>query len=318
MNQGRAERRLAAVLAADVVGYSRMMGVDELGTRARFNQSLSDVIAPLIAAHRGRLVKELGDGLLVEFASVVDAVECAMGVQAEMPDFNAGRPDVEHIIYRIGVNLGDIIIEGDDIHGDGVNVAARLEAMAAPGGICLSRAARDQIRDRLDVSLTDLGEVEVKNIARPVRVFTIDGQVVTSPRPGAAPNSTPKKRPLKIAAAALLLALVGLAGWNFLPTTDRADPDNMAFPLPDRPSVAVLPFRAAGGDEAVSVLAEALAQDVTAKLAQVSGLFVISSNATFTYGDRIVSPKIVAEELGVRNVVTGLARETADGVSVGV
>ena len=318
MTGPRAERRLAAVLAADAVGYSRMMGVDETGTRARFNENLDTVIGPLIAIHKGRLVKELGDGLLVEFASVVDAVECAIAIQDAMPAFNEGLRDDQHIIYRIGVNLGDVIIEGDDIHGDGVNVAARLEALAEPGGVCLSRAARDQIRDRLDVALTDLGEVEVKNIVRPVRVFAIGGQSAKPPIPARPAPGSARPRRLIGAALALLLAALGFAVWQLAPSADRADPDNMAFPLPDQPSLAVMPFRAVGADEDVGILAEALAQDVAAKLARVSGLFVISSNATFAYGDRTVSPKVVAEELGVRNVVTGLARQTSDGVSVAV
>lgn len=311
MSEERAERRLAAVLAADVVGYSRLIGLDETGTRTRFNMALAKVIQPALDAHSGRLVKTLGDGVLAEFSSVVDAVACAMDIQKKTPSLHA--PEGQEIIFRIGVNLGDIIVEGDDIHGDGVNVAARLEALAPPGGICISRAARDQVRDRMDITLTDLGEVEVKNIARPVRVFSI-GEAA------AKPATVRSRKPLVAAVFATLglLVVAGYIGWNAINAPETAKVENMAFPLPDRPSLAVLPFRVSGDDEAASVLAEALALDVTSKLAQVSGLFVISSAATLAYADRTVSPKIVAEELGVRNIVTGAVRETVEGFGVAV
>lgn len=319
MSDQKVERRLAAVLAADVVGYSRLIGLDEAGTRARFNDAMDQVIIPALGAHSGRLVKTLGDGVLAEFASVVDAVTCAIAMQDRMQPLAAAAPEGQGLVFRIGVNLGDIIIEGDDIHGDGVNVAARLEALADPGGICISRAARDQVRDRLDIALTDLGEVQVKNIARPIRAFAVgDGGGALSIAHGA--GATPKgtRRIWIVAAALIALAAAGFGGWSVLNAPETAKVENMAFPLPDRPSLAVTPFRVSGDDEAAGVLAEALAEDVTAKLAQVSGLFVISSSAMLEYRDRIVSPKTVAEELGVRNVVTGAVRETADGYRVGV
>ena len=173
MAEERVQRRLAAILAADVVGYSRLMGEDEAGTRARFNAHLQDLIEPAIATRQGRIVKTTGDALLVEFASVVDAVQCAVEIQKGMAERTADEPNDRRIEFRIGVNLGDVIMEGDDIHGDGVNVAARLEGLAEPGSICISRAARDQVRDKLPYGLEDWGEVEVKNIARPIRVFRV-------------------------------------------------------------------------------------------------------------------------------------------------
>ena len=171
MAEERVERKLAAILAADVVGYSRLMGEDEAGTRARFNAHLQDLIEPAIASRRGRIVKTTGDALLVEFASVVDAVQCAVGLQKGMAERNDDEPDHRRIDFRIGVNLGDVIIEGDDIHGDGVNVAARLEGLAEPGGICISAKVYEEVANKLDVAFEELGAQELKNISTPVRAF---------------------------------------------------------------------------------------------------------------------------------------------------
>jgi adenylate cyclase len=172
----RAERRLAAVLAADVAGYSRLMGSDEEGTHARLRAHFRELVDPKIKEHRGRIVKNTGDGLLAEFSSVVDAVRCAVDVQQGMAERHAAVAPEKRIDFRIGINLGDVIVDGDDIYGDGVNVAARLEALAEPGGICVSRVVRDQVRDKLDYAFEDLAEQQVKNIARPVRVYALRGQ----------------------------------------------------------------------------------------------------------------------------------------------
>src|SRR6266481_2536321 len=181
------ERRLAAILAADVAGYSRLMGADEEGTHERLKAHIGQLVDPKIKEYRGRTVKNTGDGMLVEFPSVVDAVRCAVEVQREMAERNADGPVERRIEFRVGINLGDVIVEGGDIFGDGVNVAARLEALAEPGGICVSRVVRDQVRDKLDFAFEDLGEQQVKNIARPVRVFRVQlGEVVT-----AAPEPAP-------------------------------------------------------------------------------------------------------------------------------
>src|ERR1700686_4494844 len=173
MAEARVQRRLAAILAADVAGYSRLMGADEEGTLAALKELRRELADPKIKEHRGRIVKTAGDGLLVEFASVVDAVRCAVEVQQEMAERNVGGPEEQRIQFRIGINLGDIIKDGRDIYGDGVNVAARLEALAEPGGICVSRVVRDQVRDKLDFAFEDMGEQRVKNIARPIRVHRI-------------------------------------------------------------------------------------------------------------------------------------------------
>jgi adenylate cyclase len=182
-----ATRRLTAILAADVAGYSRLMGVDEEGTHERLKEHLGQLVEPKIKEHRGRVVKNTGDGFLAEFASVVDAVRCAVGVQRGMAERNAGTPPEKRIEFRVGINLGDVIVEGEDIFGDGVNVAARLEALAEPGGICVSRVVRDQVRDRLDFAFADLGEQRVKNIARPVRVYALRPEAVGNPAGLSAP-----------------------------------------------------------------------------------------------------------------------------------
>src|SRR5512133_1223998 len=187
-------RRLTAILAADVAGYSRLMGADEEGTHQRLQAHLRELIEPKIAEHRGRVVKNTGDGFLAEFASVVDAVRCAVEVQRGMAERNAGTPPEKRIEFRVGINLGDVIAEGEDIFGDGVNIAARLEALAEPGGICVSRVVRDQVRDRLDYSFEDLGEQQVKNIARPVRVYRIrDAAATIIPTPAPALLPLPDK-----------------------------------------------------------------------------------------------------------------------------
>ncbi|MFN3259431.1 MAG: adenylate/guanylate cyclase domain-containing protein [Pikeienuella sp.] len=314
MSEVRLQRRLAAVLAADVVGYSRMMGEDEGGVRARFNAAMETVIAPAITEHRGRLFKTMGDGLLAEFGSVVDAVDCAVRIQDGMETFN--RSGAPALLLRIGVNLGDVIIEGDDVHGDGVNVAARLEGLAPPGGVCISRAARDQIRDKLSYELQDMGEVAVKNIARPIRAFG-----VTSPRNSARRPSFVAKRRVRtgrIVAVAAFIALAGLLAW-LQPWVARVEPAaiaSMALPLPDKPSVAVLPFEVAASSVDDRRLADAIAEDLTRGLARVSGLFVIARSSTLSYVGDNAEPARVSEELGVRHVVRATLRRGGDRVRI--
>ncbi|MGA7864969.1 MAG: adenylate/guanylate cyclase domain-containing protein [Stellaceae bacterium] len=210
MSEARVERRLTAILAADVVGYSRLMGADEEGTLAALKAIRRELVDPRIVEDRGRIVKTTGDGLLVEFPSVVDAVRCAVDVQREMAERNAGVPSETRIEFRVGINLGDIIIDGDDIFGDGVNVAARLETLAEPGGICVSHVVRDQVRDKLAFAFEDMGEQQVKNIARPVRIHRIRIDAAAAALPAAAPQPT--------------------------------------LALPDKPSIAVLPFQNMSGD----------------------------------------------------------------------
>jgi adenylate cyclase len=277
MAEERVQRRLAAILAADVAGYSRLMGVDEEGTLSALKELRRELADPKIKEHRGRIVKTTGDGLLVEFASVVDAVRCAVEVQYEMAERNAGMPEEQRIQFRIGINLGDIIKDGRDIHGDGVNIAARLEALAEPGGICVNRVVRDQVRDKLDFAFEDAGEQRVKNIARPLRVYRI--------RPGRSAGDT-------MGAAQAPLA------------------------LPDKPSVAVLPFTNMSGDAEQEFVSDGIAEDVITALSRYPSLFVIARNSSFTYKGRAVDVKQVGRELGVRYVLEGSVRKAGNRTRV--
>src|SRR5215472_2590173 len=241
MSEARVERRLAAILAVDVAGYSRLMGADEEGTHERLKAHLRELVDPKIREHRGRIVKNTGDGLLAEFPSVVDAVRCAVEMQRGMIDREQDVPEVHRIRFRIGVSLGDVIVEEHDIFGDGVNVAARLEALAEPGGICISRVVRDQMRDKLPYPFEDMGEQSVKNIARPVRVYRVRGSEI-----GGGPVSS--VRP--------------------------------ALPLPDKPSVAVLPFTNISTGPEQDFLGEGIAEDVSTALSRYPSLFVIARNSS--------------------------------------
>ena len=274
MSEARVQRRLAAIMAADVAGYSRLMGADEEGTLAALKQLRRDLADPKIKEHRGRIVKTTGDGLLVEFASVVDAVRCAVEVQREMAARSAGVPEDRRIQFRIGINLGDIIKDGRDIYGDGVNVAARLETLAEPGGICVNRVVRDQVRDKLGFAFEDAGERRVKNITRPLRVYHI--------RPGQVPGEA----------------------------MSAAQPQ---LPLPDKPSVAVLPFTNMSGDPEQEFVSDGIAEDVITALSHYPSLFVIARNSTFTYKGQAVDVKQVGRELGVRYVLEGSVRRPAIG-----
>lgn len=298
MSDTATERRLAAILMADVVGYSALMGQDEVATRSRFNQVIEQVISPTVAAHGGRIVKLIGDGVLAEFPSVVDAVNCALIWQREVARLN-GESDGPALVFRIGINLGDIIVEGDDIHGEGVNIAARIEALADPGGICLSRAARDQVRDRMDVSLHDLGETRVKNISRPVRVFRIETGAIPAP----SPTGRGRMAAALAAVAVLAVCVAGLLWWQPWAAAPAAQA-RINLTLPDKPSLTVLPFVNVTDPED-ALVAEAIAQDVTSYLGQVSGLFVISASSAFKYRDANIPPSQIARELGVRTIVQG-------------
>ena len=276
----RTERKLAAIVSADVVGYSRLMGLDETGTLAALRSHRSELIDPLIAEHGGRIVKTMGDGLLLEFASVVDATQCSILIQEAMAGRNAEVPQEQRIVFRIGINLGDIIIEGDDILGDGVNVAARIEGLAEPGGICISRAARDQVRDKLDIALDDMGEVEVKNIARPIRVFRILGEFEL-PRPGE-PAPSAKTAPT----------------------------------LPDKPSIVVLAFDNMSGDREQEYFSDGISEDIITDLSKASGLFVIARNSAFSYKGKTFTVPDVCRELGVRYALEGSIRKAGNRVRI--
>jgi adenylate cyclase len=266
----RVGRRLSAIVAADVAGYSRLMGLDEVGT-ARTLREHRAVTDALVAKHGGRLVKSTGDGVLLEFPSVVDAVECAVAVQAVMAQRNEGIPQDRRMLFRIGINLGDILIEGDDILGDGVNIAARVEGIAQPGGICVSASAYDQVRGKVEVEFTDLGEQRLKNIDRPVRVYTAKSR-----------------------------GHVGTVGPDASSHHDVQKP----LPLPDKPSIAVLPFQNMSGDPEQEYFADGLVEDIITALSRFKSLFVIARNSTFTYKGKAVDIKQVGRELGVRYVLS--------------
>jgi adenylate cyclase len=273
-------RRLAAILAADVAGYSRLMGVDEEGTHERLTAHFRELVDPNIKEHRGRIVKNTGDGLLAEFASVVDAVRCAAQVQRGMIDREPEVPDEQRIRFRIGINLGDVIVEEHDIFGDGVNVAARLEALADPGGICISRTVRDHIRDKLAYPFEDRGDQSVKNIARPVRVYALCREAVADLPASSASLATPVSR----AAGA------------------------------PRLSIVVLPFVNMSGDPEQRYFADGITEDLTTDLSRIADMFVISRNSAFTYKDKPVNAKQIGRELNVRYVLEGSIRRSGNRV----
>lgn len=319
MAEGDVTRRLTTIVAADIAGYTRLMGADDEGTLAALRAHRSELIDPKIAEHGGRIANTAGDSLLLEFPSVVDALRCAIDVQQGMRERNAEVPRDRRIEYRIGINVGDVMAEGEDLLGDGVNVAARIEGLAEPGGICLSRTARDQVRNRSEVVLGDLGEIEVKNIDQPVRVFKVlfGGEAApTYPR-------RPSRRisPLAISSGiALLIVIVATAGvllWRpWEPDFEPARPSEMAFPLPTKPSIVVLPFDNLTGDEGQDHLADGLSENIISTLATMPELFVIARNSAFTYKDKAVQVKTVAEDLGVRFVLEGSVQRSDDTVRV--
>jgi adenylate cyclase len=274
------ERKLAAILAADVVGYSRLMGEDEAGTHARLRAVRKDLIEPKIAEYRGRMVKLTGDGALVEFASVVDAVQCAVVTQLGVAARNADLPPEQRLEFRLGVNLGDVIIDGDDIYGDGVNVAARLEGLAPPGGVCISDIVHQMIRDRLDFAFEDLGEQQIKNIAQRVRIWRwLDDRRATEPP---------------------------------LSTAEEAE----APPSPDRPSIAVLPFDNLSRDPDQEYFSDGLTEDLITDLSQLSALSVASRHAVFQYKGAPAPPQHVGKDLGVRYVLEGSVRRAANRIRI--
>jgi TolB-like protein/class 3 adenylate cyclase len=269
-------RRLAAILAADVAGYSRLMGADEEGTLERLKALRRDLLDPKITDHHGRIVKTTGDGLLVEFASVIDAVRCAAEVQQEMVERNTGVAAENRIDLRIGINLGDVIVEDDDLYGDGVNIAARIEGLADPGGVFVSNTVHDHVRDRLPFVFEDLGEQQVKNIARPVRVYRVRDAAAKSPS-------------------------------TLIPS---------ALPLPDKPSIAVLPFANMSGDPEQEYFADGMVEEIITALSRVRWLFVIARNSSFTYKGQAVDVKQVGRELGVRYVLEGSVRKGGNRVRI--
>jgi len=323
----RTERKLAAILAADVVGYSRLVGYDEAGTIARLKALRERFIEPTVAEYRGRVVKLMGDGALVEFASAVDAVECAVAIQKGVAEREGAFAEDQRIAFRIGINVGDIIVEDGDILGDGVNIAARLEGLAEPGGICIARNVYDQVKAKLDRAFEPMGAHRVKNIAEPVTAYRVD------PGPGRAVRSRsapwPQRRwPAAAALLALLLALGGGAAWYdwWWPaaapdaTSAQGKPataeDKPALPLPHKPSIVVLPFSNLSGDASQEYFADAVTEDIITGLAQFRDLFVISGNSSFTYKGKAVDLKQVGRELGVRFALEGSVRRSKNRLRV--
>src|SRR6266436_4994315 len=320
----RVERKLAAILAADVAGYSRLMGADEEGTHERYTAHCRQLVDPKIKEHRGRTVKNTGDGMLVEFASVIDAVRCAAEVQRGMI---AREPDVSEdrrIRFRIAVNLGDVIIEEHDIFGDGVNVAARLEGLADPGGVCVSRVVHDEIRDKLPYPFEDMGEQSVKNIARPVRTYAMSADAVASTQLVAAPvQPTParrrvRSRPVAIAESVVAVTAIGIVAWWAWPNRNsqtvsvqapaaarpQIPPVVASNPVP-RLSIVVLPFANLSNDPEQEYFADGITDDLTTDLSRISGTFVIARNTAFTYKGKPIDVKQIGRELSVRYVLEG-------------
>jgi adenylate cyclase len=268
-------RRLAAILAADLAGYSRLMGADEVGTvqALREHRAAAD---PLVTEQGGRVVKTTGDGVLIEFSSVVSAIECALGLQRLAAERNAGTPDERRMEWRIGIHIGDVLIEGDDILGDGVNIAARLEGIAEPGGICISDDAFRQVRGKVEAEFADMGEQSLKNIARPLRVYR-----------------------------------VGLS-----PATNQRITPTAVLPLPDKPSIAVLPFQNMSGDPEQEYFVDGMVEEIITALSRIRWLFVMARNSSFTYKGQTVDVKQVGHELGVRCVLEGSVRKAGNRVRI--
>jgi class 3 adenylate cyclase/TolB-like protein len=281
MTDERINRKLAAILAADVVGYSRLMEADEAGTLAALKRHREFIFDPAVAAHNGRIVKLIGDGAVVEFGSVVDAVNCALSVQRSGASMDQSAPQPT-IVLRIGINLGDVIIESDDIYGDGVNIAVRLEGLAAPGGICVSGTVRDHIGGRLPYAFEDMGEQSVKNIARPIRVYALRPER-TADVPTASVSSTASSSPLGAA---------------------------------PRLSIVVLPFTNLSDDREQQYFADGITEDLTTDLSRLANMFVISRNTAFTYRNKPIDTKQIGRELGVRYVLEGSVRRSGNQVRV--
>src|SRR6202521_5756022 len=306
-------RKLAAILVADVYGYRRLAGADEDRTLTRLRALRGDLIDPAIEANHGRVVKQTGDGILVEFRSVVDAVRCATEVQNGMIERNSGLPPERRIEFRIGIHLGDVVEESDgDLMGDGVNIAARLESIAKPGTIYLSEQAYWQVKARLDLAINDLGKQSLKNIAEPVRVYSLE---VGKPAQ-AKPIKRPKQRSTLVALAMAIVALVLIAAGIWLAMRPARDPEMSAKMR--RLSIVVLPFANLSGDPAQDYLADAITEELTTGLSRISGSFVIARNTAFTYKGKPVDVKQVGRELGVRYVLEGSVRRTVDQVRVNV
>jgi adenylate cyclase len=323
MNTQDFKRKLTAIMSADVAGYSRLMGEDEAAT-VKTIESYKQVMYALIKQHRGRVVDSPGDNLLAEFGSVVDAVQFGVAVQNELKARNADLLENRKMEFRIGINLGDVIEEGERIYGDGLNIAARLESCADPGGICVSKTAFDQIETKLPLGYEYLGEKEVKNIAKPVGAY----RVLMEPRVTIAGTKHEKhaipfwrRKRILVGALAVLVVIIGVSLWNFnfrFPTIEPASKEKMAFPLPDKPSIAVLPFDNLSGDPDQEYFSDGLTEEIITGLSMVPDLFVIARNSSFIYKGKPVKVQQVSEGLGVRYILEGSVRKERDRVRITV
>jgi len=315
------ERRLAAILAADIVGYSRLMGADEVGTLRALKSVRKDRLDPAIAAHGGRIVKTTGDGLLVDFPSVVDAVACAVSFQRDMIERNKDVPEEKRVVFRVGINIGDVIIDGDDIFGDGVNIAARLESICQPGGLCISDTACDQIRGKLPLTFADQGQQRVKNIERPVRVFALSPQAIAEApelSSGRAAPAKTRRRALPAAALAAVLILAGAAAWWAMHAGPPSQTATGPASMDARPTVAVLPLVSLAADKKEDYFADGLTEDIISALGRFSDITVRSRNAVFAYKDKTPKPADVGRALDVRYIVEGSIRRSPERVRISI
>ncbi len=315
------KRKLTAILSADVKGYSRLMGEDEKGTVRTLN-AYKEVMTRLIQHHHGRVVDAPGDNVLAEFASVVDAVECAVEIQKELKTRNAELPENRRMEFRIGVNLGDVIEDGEQILGDGVNIAARLESLSEAGGICISGTAFDQVRNKLELGYEYLGEQSVKNIALPVRVYKVLAEPEAAGKVIGEKKAKPRQRQMATMGLVVVVIVVvaAIVIWKYYtpptPKMEVASKEKMAFPLPDKPSIAVLPFVNMSEDPKQEFFSDGMTEEIITTLSKSPYLFVIARNSTFTYKGKPVKVKQVSEELGVRYVLEGSVRRSGEKVRI--
>jgi adenylate cyclase len=316
------KRKLAAILSADAKGYSRLMGEDEEGTIRTLN-TYKEVMSNLIQQQRGRVVDAPGDNVLAEFGSVVDAVRCAVDIQKELKTRNAELPENRRMEFRIGVNLGDVVEDGEQILGDGVNIAARLESLSDGGGICISGTAYDQVKNKLNLGYKYLGEQAVKNIAEPIRVYRVLMEPEGAGKVIGERKAKPRKwqKPVSILVAILIVVAAVVVIWRLYlhptrPPVEVASKEKMAFPLPDKPSIAVLPFVNMSGDKEQEYFSDGITEEIITALSKIPHLFVISRQSTFTYKGKPVKVKQVSEELGVRYVLEGSVRKAGDKLRI--
>jgi adenylate cyclase len=313
------QRRLAAILAADVVGYSRLMAADEKGTHAHLTALRKDFIEPKISEHHGRVAKLMGDGAVVEFASVVDAVECAAAIQSGVAERQAELPEDRRMAFRIGINIGDVIVEGEDIYGGGVNIAARLEGLAEPGGICVSRNVYNQVKDKVSFGFEPTGGHAVKNIPEPVFAYRM---LIGSATPAGVFGFKRTRRPIRrggvAAGTALILVAAGGVGWWYWdrPPQEQAETAADALPLPDRPSIAVLPFDNLSGNPEEDYFSDGITEDLITDLSKISSLSVAARTAAFRYKGQAVDLEEAARELGVRYVLEGSVRKAEKRIRI--